>query len=459
MSMMPTVVSGKPRSGAKALGILLASSIVITALVLTKSYFESHLALPSPRPAKAAIIAVTPDVSAKKMIRFRGKVFAKYAREVVVSHPGKITDVTVTEGQTVEQGEVLAAYTLDRISMEKVHEILRGEPVLELRSRLYQLRITIDTLKNADLPLHRVRVEQAENELNLLRKLQSRGLAPSDAVTLKERELVGLRKGIQATKDAIKQTEAAFKGVNQDLRFAESHQKRALKLLEWQVGRSYSNPKIPVNRGFLRAPIAGQVIWMNPTFRAGAEVRHLGSSRGPRKGPNLAQVGQIAGMNQLRTEGNGGASQRGFLAMTIAPMRQIVIRALVHELDLVKLKAGDQGTVTFDAFPEKEFWCRILRIPWVSVSTLIEVPATYHVECVVEEPGLMLKEGLTCSVRIPLQERAQPERARASDQTRAGGVARMPTSAIRVTSDRSISSPGHQSRPNEATRQEAAVRY
>ncbi|MEJ2717899.1 MAG: hypothetical protein P8182_12280 [Deltaproteobacteria bacterium] len=439
--MMPAFGSGKPRSGAKGLGILLAVSIVIAAVVLAKSYIESHLALPGPRPAKAAIIAVTPDLPRKKVVQFRGKVFAKYTRDAVISHPGKIIDVVVTEGQTVHQGEILASYTLDRISMEKIHEIVNGEQVLQLRNRLYQLKISIEKLKNVDLPLDRLRVEKAQTELNLLRELQSRGLAPANAVTLKEREMAGLRKSSQATNDAIKQSEAAFRGVSQDLRFAESNQKRALKLLQWEVGRSYSDPKIPLNRGFLRAPIAGHVIWMNPQLRAGADVRHLGASRGPRKVPDLAQVGETAGMRQGQTGGNGGGPRRAFLAMTIAPMKQIVIRGLVHELDLVKLKAGDTGTVVFDAFPEKELSCRIHRIPWVSVSNVIEVPASYYVECVVEKSGLILKEGLTCSVRIPLHGYAPSREARATHRTLARGVSRVPSSVIRVFSDRSISSP------------------
>ena len=81
-------------------------------------------------------------------------------------------------------------------------------------------------------------------------------------------------------------------------------------------------------------------------------------------------------------------------------MEVMVVRCKVHELDLVRLKTGDRGTVTFDAMPAKKIACKITRIPWVSRNPALDVPADYEIECLLENPDESIKDGLTCNVKI-----------------------------------------------------------
>ena len=119
---------------------------------------------------------------------------------------------------------------------------------------------------------------------------------------------------------------------------------------------------------YVKAPIDGEVIWISPDLRVKAET------------------------------------PPGFMAMTIAPMNSLVVRCKVHELDLVKLKSGDRGTVVFDAIPDKKYSCLVSRIPWVSRNPALEVPADYDIECTIENPDGKIKDGLTCNVKVSIAQ-------------------------------------------------------
>jgi hypothetical protein len=169
---------------------------------------------------------------------------------------------------------------------------------------------------------------------------------------------------MQEIEDSIRLVKAALKKNQEDLRFAESQQQRAVELLEWRGNRSYTDSKLPVNKAFLKAPIDGKIIWISPMAREKSEFKV------------------------------------GFHAMTMARMDTIVVRCKVHELDLVKLKRGDRGTASFDAIPGKRYPCKINRISWISRNPRLEFPADYDIECMLDKPDEKIKDGLTCNVRI-----------------------------------------------------------
>ncbi|MEJ2717093.1 MAG: hypothetical protein P8182_08125 [Deltaproteobacteria bacterium] len=354
----------KPR--AKIYGVLLAGLIAVVSLVLMALTHNPKTAVSSPAPAKAAIVPQIADAKSEAEILFRGKSFASFKRAIVMYYPGVITGITAKEGQAVKAGDTLGSYELDRAAMIEVHKILYPEAVLGLKRALYDQQIALDKLTNVSLAVKRLQLDTVKKELQDLRQLASKEMAHSNAVKNKERQLAATKKEIEEVKDSIKQAKAAIKKTKDDLKFAEARQKRAVGLLEWQTNRSYADSSIPLNKAFLKAPISGQLIWMSPLFRVKSEL------------------------------------QKGFHALTLAPMHSTVVRCKVHELDLVKLKPGDRGTVVFDAYPDKKFMARVTRIPWVSRNPALEVPADYEIECALEDTESMLKEGLTCNVRVSI---------------------------------------------------------
>jgi len=344
--------------------VLLAGLTAVASLILVAITHEPKPAVSSPRPAKAAIVPQIADAKSEAEILFRGKSFAAYKRLMVMYFTGVVTGVPVSMGQTVKEGEALAAFTLDREAMIRVHSVIYPAEVRNLKRSLYGQKMSLKTLKDSKLPVSKLRLDKEKKDLADTRELYSRGMAYADAVKNRERTLTGAKKEILAIQDSIKRGEDGLKKSDKDLDFAEGKHRRHLELLEWQTGRSYSDKSIPFNKAFLRAPIDGQIIWMSPRLQVKSRL------------------------------------VKGTKVLVIAPPNAVVVRCKVHELDLVKLKTGDRGTVRFDAIPEKEYSCKVTRIPWMSRNPALEVPADYEIECALDKPDGTLKEGLTCNVKV-----------------------------------------------------------
>lgn len=357
-----------PRLWAKLLGVLVAIVVAIASLTLIAVTQEPKHADSSPGPASASIVPQIADAKSEAEIIFRGKSFAILKRMITMPFSGEVEKILVKEGQSINSDDTLVEYNLDRQSMIKVHNILYPEMVLTLQKNVYDRQIAIQRLQEVSIPIKKLELDKAEKDLEDLKELQAKEMATREAVAAKERHIKTIKKEILDIEELIKQHQADLKNTMENLRFYEAKQKRDLELLEWQTHRSYSDSKIPLEKAYLKAPIAGQVIWISPEL-------------------------------QVKSE-----QQAGFHAITLAPMNPIVVRCKVHELDLVKLKIGDPGTVVFDAIPEKKYPCRISRIPWVSRNPSLEVPADYELECLLENPDGRIKDGLTCNVKISVTQ-------------------------------------------------------
>jgi multidrug resistance efflux pump len=358
----------EPRRGKRAFGVFLMAGVAIVSLVLVFIAHEPKKAVSSPTPAKAAIVPPIADAKSEAEIIFRGKSYPLLKREVAMPYRGEILTIDVKEGQSVNEGDILASYKLDRQSMMHVHAVLYPETVLNLKKIAFDQETTIEKMKTVDVKIKQIEIERTQKELADLRELLAKQLAQNEAVKNKERQLEMLKKELQGINDTIKQTAAGLDKTNKDLRFHEAKRKRDVELLEWQTKRSYSDPKLPMDTAFLKAPISGQVLWIAPELRAKAEPA------------------------------------AGFAAFTVAPMSSVMVRCKVHELDLVKLNTGDRGTVIFDAIPQKKYPCTVSRIPWISRNPALEVPADYDIECNLENPDGLIKDGLTCNVKVSITQ-------------------------------------------------------
>lgn len=366
---MPQFDTDKPRPRVKAYGVILATVVSIASLLLLVVTQEPKKAVSSPAPAKAAIVPQIADAKSEAEIIFRGKSFSDLQRKMLLPYAGEILSIEAKEGQAVSQDTVLIKYKLDRQSMMQVHQILFPSQVISLKNALFDLQINLDKLNKVSLPLKKMALEKSEQELSDIKALHSKGLADAETVTNKEREAESSRKQVLEVHKSIKQVEDGLKKTEEDLKFTEEKQKRDLDLLEYQTKRSYSDTTdLPLDVAFLTAPISGQIIWLSPELRLNSEL------------------------------------PSGAPAITVATTHPMIVRCKVHELDLVKLKTGDRGSVTFDALPEKRFPCRVSRIPWVSRNPALESPADYEIECLLDNMEGRIKDGLTCNVRISVTQ-------------------------------------------------------
>lgn len=358
----------KPVPRAKAYGVLLAAVVALVSLVLVAMTHEPPPAASSPTPARAGIVPQIADAKSEAEILLRGKSFADLKRQIVMRFGGEIVAVNVSEGQSVKAGDTVAEFELDRSSMMEVQEGLYPETVTSLKQKICDLEISLQTLVKVNLALKEDEVEQARKELSDLTELHAEGMAPAGAIRNKKRQIDALKKEIAGIRDSMEQTKCSLKKAKEDLRFFTQQHKREVDLLEWRAQRSYSTTQLPMNRGLLKAPIAGNVVWVSPMLRKDSELKN------------------------------------GFHALSVAPLDALVVRCKVHELDLVKLRIGAQGTAIFDAIPQKKYACQVTRIPLVSRNPALEVPADYEIEFALKEPDSLIKEGLTCNVKVAVTQ-------------------------------------------------------
>jgi hypothetical protein len=353
-----------PRPKTKAFGVLLAGLVAVVSMVVVTVTGGPKKADSSPAPARAAIMPQIADSKSEAEILFRGKSFACLKRNVWAYQGGVIDRIDVKEGQTVRENQILGSFTLDREAMNMVHNRLYPATLLNLKGTINARKTNIEKIREAGLPIKRLQLERAEKELKVTRDLADKKMSNESSVRDKERDLETIKKQILELKQTLEESETDLKKLREDLDFQEHNHKRELGDLSWQTKRPYPDPDQPLEKAFLTAPIGGKVLWISPLAREKHEFKG------------------------------------GFHIMTVAPMDSVLVRCKVHELDLVKLKAGDSGTVSFDAIPSSEYRCTISRIPLESRNPSLEAPADYDIECLIENTDGKIKEGLSCNVKV-----------------------------------------------------------
>jgi multidrug resistance efflux pump len=365
---MPEYDIDQPRPKTKVYGVLLAAVVAIASLVLIAITQEPKSAVSSPGPPETVSVPQIASTKSEAEILFRGKSAAVVTRKIALPFGGEITNIGVNEGAMVRKDDVLATYAMDRESMIRVYQTLYPERVQSLKKTVSDYQSELEKTTTVALPLKRIEQDRLEKQLVNLRDLHSKDMASMEAIKNKEVEIDTVKKQILELNETKRQTETALAKATEDLRFYEGQQKRDLDLLEWQTNRSYSDSRVTMNTAFVKAPIAGHIMWLAPELRVECEL------------------------------------EKGTPVVKVAASKPMVVRCKVHELDLVRLKLGDRGTVTFDAMPTKKYACKVTRIPWVSRNPALDVPADYEIECVLDEPDESLKDGLTCNVRVHIAQ-------------------------------------------------------
>jgi hypothetical protein len=117
---------------------------------------------------------------------------------------------------------------------------------------------------------------------------------------------------------------------------------------------------------FITAPLAGHVLYVNPQAIPGGEFTP--ATKGP-----LFEVGVLDKM---------------------------VVRCAIHEIQAVKLKAGDKALMTFYAYPGRPYESAITKISQVTFTQYLQQPTFYDIEIALDNPDLAVKDGMRCDVTL-----------------------------------------------------------
>ncbi len=144
----------------------------------------------------------------------------------------------------------------------------------------------------------------------------------------------------------------------------EKRQRHAdLQRLEALLGAKV-NSVIASGKAALVAPMDGHLLQIHPEIRAGARVDVLEA------------------------------------AFQVGVMQPMLLRANVYEEEALRLQVGDVATITPESRPHQKAWAKVSRIPWSPVSLDPLKPSFYAVEFEVDNPALVLREGMRVIVHL-----------------------------------------------------------
>jgi RND family efflux transporter MFP subunit len=101
---------------------------------------------------------------------------------------------------------------------------------------------------------------------------------------------------------------------------------------------------------------------------------------------------------QVITSSMGNSAAAGTLLFTMADLDNVYVQTDVDETDMGKLKVDQPVTITVDAYPDKKFQGKVLKI--APMGKAVQNVTTFKVTTVIENPSKILKPGMNASVEI-----------------------------------------------------------
>jgi HlyD family secretion protein len=94
----------------------------------------------------------------------------------------------------------------------------------------------------------------------------------------------------------------------------------------------------------------------------------------------------------------GNSAAAGTLLFTMADLDNVYVQTDVDETDMGKLRVDQPVTITADAFPDRKFQGKVLKI--APMGKAVQNITTFKVTTVIENPSKILKPGMNASVEI-----------------------------------------------------------
>ena len=105
---------------------------------------------------------------------------------------------------------------------------------------------------------------------------------------------------------------------------------------------------------------------------------------------------------QVITSSMGNSAAAGTLLFTMADLDNVYVQTDVDETDMGKLKVDQPVTITVDAYPDRKFQGKVLKI--APMGKAVQNVTTFKVTTVIENPSKILKPGMNASVEITAED-------------------------------------------------------
>jgi len=304
-------------------------------------------------------------------ISFVGKTFSPNHMEVLSPHATpeemKLFDAMAKEvrDKQGEEAEPPAKPFTGRMKITKLmaaigHKVDLDQRLLEYAFPTEDLQSERRKLSQGNLLALEANVERIRSNLAANRRALDEARVRFDKGQASRQELDDLARSVELSSQRLR-------SVEENLRLERELAKGDLDLAKAKFG-SKTTPHYLPNVSWITSPVSGYVLWANPEVKAGTILT---------KKTRLFVVGSLD---------------------------PILVRALVHETRVTRLRVGDKANIVFDTLPDKTFEAVIVRIPMTANQTDVQLPSHFEVELSLPNPGLALKEGMRGNVTVKVPD-------------------------------------------------------
>ncbi|MBP7828820.1 MAG: HlyD family efflux transporter periplasmic adaptor subunit [Kiritimatiellae bacterium] len=251
---------------------------------------------------------------------------------------------SVERGLALPYGGVIAEW-----SVEVGRDVRRGEPLVK-----YTLSAKART--ELESMISPVPPAAAEAEVAALEAERAEARAAAEEAERLAGEQLGTRQQAELAKGRERALEKRLVAARERAGFERRQRETRLQWLRETFGIEQPEQGIP-ETVILPAPMDGTVIWIAGDARPGAE------------------------------------GEPGKPVATLGVMDPMIVRAHVHELDVVRLQVGDRARMTLLARPGLELEGTVSRIAWAPFPHWLPEPSYFEVELSVPNPDRALRKG------------------------------------------------------------------
>ncbi|HOW97730.1 MAG TPA: efflux RND transporter periplasmic adaptor subunit [Kiritimatiellia bacterium] len=246
--------------------------------------------------------------------------------------------------------------TITAIAAEVGQDVKRGDPLLQF---------TLSRRARAELEPLASQASQAaaEAEVAGLEAEAGEARAAAEEAERLAREQLGTRPQADLAKSRVAALDKRLTAARERAEYERRQRDTNLRWLKEGLGIENPENGIPETVP-LPAPMDGTVIWISGDARPGVELD-----------PSTP-------------------------LLTLGVMDPMIVRAHVHELDVVKLKVGDRAHMTLLARPDAKLEGAIRRIAWAPFPHWLPEPSYFEVELTVPNPDRALRQGYKVNLQF-----------------------------------------------------------
>ncbi len=232
-----------------------------------------------------------------------GKVYPEIEVKISPDVSGEITELLVSEGDTVKKGQLLARIYADIYSTQR-DQASSGVSISEAQVASAQAQAAN---AKANVAAMRANLDQAQKTFDMQKRLYDEKVISKNEFNIADNALKTSNANYQAALEGLRGSEASIKSAQANVQSSQAALTRADKDLD---------------RTAIIAPMDGVVSLLSV-----------------KRGERVVGSNMMAGTEILR----------------IADMSKIEVRVDVGENDIPKVKLGDKAVITIDAYNDKKF--------------------------------------------------------------------------------------------------------